>query len=303
MSRHRTFDSAMSALLAYKNRPEGAPVPVSTNWAIVPANDNEPEVTAQMHAERRIQILPTVEEIMRQVETGDIERNDAGQIIRIGRLKFSDGTQVEAGHKYGPGGEVVSTKQQMPTGAMLGCQEKESRTLGGDENPSELAASNNYFLNAFGVGRRERIPSGKKAKRTYQTHAEAKAELAKIYANTPILPPVTKCPPGLPNAGSKIADSFLGMKKTTTGESGSMGWQDVSTALVDREIWAQAIEALSDRDRAVLDMVAHKRARTLTDVGVAAGQSRQYADKRSGGRKAIAAANDNLMQAIKKYSA
>jgi len=302
MSRHRTFDSAMSALLAYKNRPEGAPVPVSTNWAIVPANDNEPEVTAQMHAERRIQILPTVEEIVRQVESGDIERNDAGQIIRIGRLKFSDGTQVEAGHKYGPGGEVVSTKQRMPTGAMLGCQEKESRTLGGDEKPSHTKASNNYFLNAFGVSRRERIPSGKKAKRTYQTHAEAKEELAKAYANTPELPPVTYCPPGLPNAGNKIADSFLGMKKTTIGESGSERWQDVSTALIDLEIWEQALKSMSERDVQTLDAVAHGRAQNYQHLGVSIGLQSEYA-RRKGGKRAMMAANDNLWHAIKKFSA
>jgi len=303
MSRHKSLAGAMTALMAYKNRPESEIIPVSTNWNVVPENSNEPEVISQMHTERRIQILPTVEEIMRNVVSEDIERNDLGQIVRIGRLKFSDGTQVEAGHKYGPGGEVIATKHRMPAGAMLGCREQESRTLGGDENPSEVAASNNYFLDAFELKRRERIPSGKKTKRTYQTHDQAKEDLAKAYADTPELPPVTRCPPGLPNAGNRIGDSFLGMKKTTTGESGSMGWQDVSTALVDREIWAQAIEALSERDRNVLDLVAHQRARTLADVGVSAGQTKHYADKRSGGRRTLIAANDNLANAIKKYAA
>jgi len=295
MSRHKSLAGAMTALMAYKNRPESEIIPVSTNWNVVP--DNEPEVLAQMHTERRIQILPTVEEIMRNVASEDIERNDLGQIVRIGRLKFSDGTQVEAGNKYGPGGEVIATKHRMPAGAMLGCREQESRTLGGDENPSEVAASNNYFLAAFELKRRERIRSGKKAKRTYQTHDQAKEDLAKAYANTPMLPPITRCPPGLPNAGSRIGDSFLGMKKTTTGESGSMGWQDVSTALVDREIWAQAIDALSERDRAIMDKSL--TAKNLSSL--APGGHKRSAERR--GKRYLLAANDNFSAIIQKIAA
>ncbi|TCQ79967.1 hypothetical protein EDF68_10312 [Ochrobactrum sp. BH3] len=302
MSRHKSLAGAMTALMAYKNRPESEIIPVSTNWNVVPENSNEPEVISQMHTERRIQILPTVEEIMRNVGSEDIERNDLGQIVRIGRLKFSDGTQVEAGNKYGPGGEVIATKHRMPAGAMLGCREQESRALGGDENPSEVAASNNYFLAAFELKRRERIPSGKKTKRTYQTHDQAKEDLAKAYANTPALPPVTRCRPGLPNAGNRIGDSFLGMKKTTTGESGSMGWQDVSSALVDREIWAQAIEALSERDRTAMDTAAHGKVRNYEGLGISLGFKTEYS-RRKGGRKALTAANDNLQENIKRFSA
>lgn len=302
MSRHKSLAGAMTALMAYKNRPESEIIPVSTNWNVVPENSNEPEVISQMHTERRIQILPTVEEIMRNVSREDIERNDIGQIVRIGRLKFSDGTQVEAGNKYGPGGEVIATKHRMPAGAMLGCREQEGRTLGGDEKPSHTAASNNYFLEVFGVDRRDRIPSGKKAKRTYQTHAEAKGELAKAYANTPELPPVAYCPPGLPNAGGKISDSFLGMKKTTTGESGSARWQDVSTALIDLEIWEQALQSMSERDVETLDAAAHGKSQNYQHLGVSIGLQSEYA-RRKGGKLAMMAANDNLMQAIKKYSA
>ena len=299
MSRHKSLAGAMTALMAYKNRPESEIIPVSTNWNVVPENSNEPEVISQMHTERRIQVLPTVEEIMRNVASEDIERNDLGQIVRIGRLKFSDGTQVEAGHKYGPGGEVIAAKHRMPAGAMLGCREQESRTLGGDEKPSYTKASNNYFLNAFGVTHRNRIPSRKKAKRTYQTHDEAKEALAKAYANTPVLPPVTYCPPGLPNAGGKIADSFLGMKKTTIGESGSERWQDVSTALIDLEIWEQALKSMSERDVETLDIAAHGKVRTQGDISP--GGTERGARKR--GKRLLTYANDNLMQAIKKYSA
>ncbi|KAF1041679.1 hypothetical protein [Xylophilus sp.] len=76
MSRHKSLAGAMTALMAHKKRPESEIIPVSTNWNVVPENSNEPEVISQMHTERRIQILPTVEEIMRNVASEDIERND-----------------------------------------------------------------------------------------------------------------------------------------------------------------------------------------------------------------------------------
>lgn len=304
MTRHNSLAGAMSVLMAYRTRPEGELVPVQTNWTTVVANDNaNPEEITDFRTERRIRILPTVEEIMRQVATADIERNDVGQIVRIGKLRFSDGTQVEAGHKYGPGGELAATKVRMPSGAMLGSTENEARTLGGDENPIEVTASNNYFADAFGVAMRRRIAGGKRSRRTQQTHAEAKEALAAAYANTPNLPPVTACPPGLPSAGSKVADSFLGMKKAAKGDSGSAGWQDACTALVDREIWARAIDELSERDRVALNMVAHGRARTYEEVGVAVGQTATYANKRSGGRRALQRANDNLQKNLHSAAA
>lgn len=316
MTRHKSLASAMSALLAYKNRPEGEPAPVQTNWSLTPANDNEPEIVAEMRTERRIQILPTVEEIMRQVATGDVERGPStsvevirdgkavaveipGPIIRIGKLRFSDGTKVERGHKYGPGGDVVATDIRMPVGAMLGCSEHESRTLGGEENPTEVTASNTYFADMFGVKRKRRITAPKKARRgNGLTHTEAKAALADAYTNTPVLPQVKKCPPGLPAASAKVADSFLGMKKAAKGDSGSIGWQDISTALVDREVWAQAIAELSEQDREALDAVTEGRARTMADISP--GGHEKAAMRR--GKRLLRAANQNLADILQKVA-
>ncbi|MCM0752868.1 hypothetical protein DEA98_22395 [Brucella pseudogrignonensis] len=86
------------------------------------------------------------------------------------------------------------------------------------------------------------------------------------------------------------------MKKTTTGESGSMGWQDVSTALVDREIWAQAIEALSERDRETID--ASMKAANFKSLA----KGRRGGNAYLFGKKSLVAANDNLQGLLKKAS-
>lgn len=305
MSRHKSLSSAMSALMAYRNRPEGEIVPVATNWSTIADNDNaDLGEVGGYGVERGLRVRPTIQRIMHQVKVGDVERNDNGQVIRIGDLRFSDGQQVERGYKIGPDGGAVGTELRMPAGAMLGASEEMERTISGGENPAEITESNHYFADMFGVARRQRRPQRKREKRTTPaiTHADAKAMLSQAYANTPVLPPVTKCPPGLPSAGGKIADSFVGMQTIATGDTGATGWQDACSALVSREIWHEALAQLSERDRTALDAVAHGRARNYADVGVALGQQSEYA-RRKGGKRAITAANDNLGAILKKVAA
>ncbi len=298
MIRHRSFGDAMSALLAYKHRPEDEIAPIKTNWSLTPENDIEPDVVLEMGYERIQLVTPSISEIMRQVEIGDLERNEAGQVTRIGRLRFSDGSQVEAGYKIGPGGEVVAVKHRMPVGAMLGAQDRPHTTIGGDDNPSDRTASNRYFAELFGVKVRSRVAARKKSKRNGRGYSreEAKAMLAEAYANTPVLPEIKQCPPGLPLATDRIADNFLGMKKGMKGDAGSAGWQDVSTAIVDREIWAQAIAELSSGDRQVLDTVAHHR--IASQYTISPGGTERGARKR--GLRLLTAANDNLKKNLEK---
>lgn len=318
MTRHKSLASAMSALLAYRNRPEGDPVPVKTNWSLVASNDNEPEVVADMGYERIIRMTPSVAEIMRQVATNDVEREPPsemevvkngetktvtvpGAIIRIGRLRFSNGEQAERGYKIGPDGSAVGTEIRMEVGAMLGVRDTQDRTAGGDIDASEVSASNAYFNDMFGVKPRRRIPArkGKKRNGIGLSHAQAKAALAEAYANTPTLPPVTKCPPGLPSANSRIADSFVGMRKAGKGDTGAMAWESIATALVDREIWAEALAELSERDRKTLDAVAHGRARTLRDL---AGKEMSKRGAEYRGMRFLHAANSNLEENLKKFA-
>lgn len=57
---------------------------------------------------------------MFQVKNGLEVRNEAGQVIKIGRPRFSDGLQTEQGFKLTIDGKVVVAQIRMPTGAMLG---------------------------------------------------------------------------------------------------------------------------------------------------------------------------------------
>lgn len=298
MTRHASLADQLQALMAYRNRPEGDPEPVQTNWAVAPSNDNNPEDVADLTTERRVNIRPTVDRIMAEVTTGDVERNDEGQVVRMGTLTFSDGAQRERGYRLGIDGNAEPVMLQVPAGGMLRTSEKQERTMGGDDNPQEVAASNNHFRDMLGAGYR-RVAGGKRRPGKSYTHTEAKAMLAAAYANTPDLPPITKCPTALPSAGVRISDSFLGMQKSRCADTGSQGWEDISTALVDREVWAHALADLSDRDKATLD--AALEAKTYGQIGEAIGMRQEYA-RRKGGKRALVAANDNLREIMKKVA-
>jgi hypothetical protein len=301
MRRHASLADQLKALMAFKNRPEGRPIPVKTNWSVVQPPVAAPEELAEYRAERIIRMTPSVAEIMRNVRDGNIERNADGQIVRIGKLRFSDGTQYEAGYKRAPGGGVVAVKHRMPAGAMLGVRDTQDRMAGSGNNRFEEAASNLHFADMFGVKPRRRQAAAERRNGPGLTHEQRKAALAEAYANTPS-PPVTKYPPGLPAAGQKVADSFLGMQKARCADSGATKWESISTAIVDREIWAAALDELAERDRLVLDAVAHGRARNYADLGVTIGMKHEYA-RRKGGKRAVEAANDNLQEKLKKFTA
>lgn len=297
MTRHPSLADQLSALRTYVTTPDHEPEPIKTNWATVPANDNDPEDVADLHIERRWRMKPSIEEIMRQVATGDIERNDAGQIIRIGKLHFSDGTQTEAGFKLVMGAPVA-TRIRVPAGGMLGTKDAEEGQLGGEEDPQHIAASNAYFAETFDVKPRGYQSGGRRKRGSSIGHEEAKAILADAYARTDMSKVTfTRYPDGLPAGGPKVADNFMGMQKTTCGDSGSVMWQDIVTAKAARKEWFDAVDALKAKDRAVLE--AAKTARTYADVSP--GGTERGARKR--GRRELIAANDNLMAAINKIAA
>lgn len=287
-----------TAMLAYRNRPEGEPVPVKTNWSVVPANDNDPEETADFGFERNLLITPSVQEIMRHVRAGDIERNDLGQIVRIGKLRFSDGTQTEKAYTEGPDGKVVQYDRRMPVGAMLGTNEQAKQQTGGKSyTKAQLEQSNLYFANVLRALEPRYVKRGKRRNGPSATAQQNRTELEKAIANTPVMPRVTKLKAGLPCGGERVADSFVGMQKGRNGESGFMMWQDMCSAIIEREVWEEALAELGKEDQRVLDTAM--TARSFAEVGMAAGQSRAYADKRSGGKRRLKAANDNLSQALK----
>lgn len=304
--------------------PEQAP-PIGTNWRIVP-DDNHKAPTDGFGIASDQQITPSYEEIERAIANvtftyrkepqsfekrkrheeaiphgGDIERNDDGVIIRIGRLTFSDGTQHERATVLDPVGKVIDSTVRMPKGAMLRSSDRSTRAVGATPAPD---ARNRYFAEMLGTDPARYI-AGKRRSRpvpcpypnpplppTSLSYAEARA-----WAG---LPPVSKAKPGLPCGSPRIADSFIGMCKTTCGGGGSQAWQDVATMIEERETWRDAMAKVSDKTVEVLE--ATVQAQSLTEVGTALGQSVAYADKNGGGRRALRAANDNILRSLAKYA-
>lgn len=309
--RHGSLAEQLAPLLAWMKRPEGLlpddpqpepadAVPMSSTWAVVADNNNIPP--KDFRVERAREITPSVDEIMKQVETGDIERNRFGQIIRIGTLRFAGGnldeydTPWERGYKLSPEGKVFMTTQRVPVGGMLGQRERQARTVGGADDAAAIAASNRYFCEVFGASFRRKPGRRAKGKGRIFSKAETRAMLDEAYANTPVLPPITRYPPGMPSAGAAIADSFVGMKKSTCAGNGAQAWEDICTSLVNREVWAEAIAEMSESDVATMQKATTGKARAFT--GLSGG--RKGGNAFAQGKRALLAANDNLADILRR---
>lgn len=313
MSRHGSLAEQLTAFRRYITEPDHEPEPIQTNWTIIPANDNNPEDLADMKAERLWDISPSPEEIMRQVGKGEVEYgthlDDEDKphkvIIRMGRLRFSDGTQTEQGFKLSIDGQVVAAQIRMPVGAMLGMTDKERAQRGGDENPQDVKDSNGYFagektdFRPAGLFKAQFSKPVRRAKRQERTAQTTKAQdrqmIAEAMAKTDV--PVTKCPDGFPASPAKLAHLFPGMVKVATGDSGSQSWEDTVIERESRNEWFRWVDGLKPEDKAVLD--ASKSARSFEDLGGDA--PKRTAIRR--GKRALIAANDNLMAAIKACAA
>lgn len=142
------------------------------------------------------------------------------------------------------------------------------------------------------------VPEASAASKNY-SHAETKAMLAEAYANTNMdKVTFTYYPDGLPCGSQKLSQVFPGMVKTCTAESGSMMWQDIVSA-TDRDVWAATVDSLTADDRQVLE--AARSAGNMSDIGMSMGFAGKTAERR--GKRALIAANDNLMGAIDAYAA
>ncbi|QTK78312.1 hypothetical protein AT6N2_C0404 [Agrobacterium tumefaciens] len=298
MARHGSLAEQLAAVRRFATEPDHQPEPLQTNWSVVPANDNNPDEIEDLKHDRKRLVTPSVAEIMKNVATGVVERNSAGQVVRIGTLRFSDGTQTEKAYRLTIDGGVEEYAARMPAGAMLGSRDKVDVALGGDDNPQEVTESNQYFAEMLDT-KKARYLTGKKHKgpRVRMTAEEARSELVKAYANTDMSKVTfTRCPDGLPCGSARIADSFLGMQKTTCAGGGSMMWQDIVTAMADRKEWFDAVDELKDEDRATLE--AARSARNMAEIGMKAGHQGKQAERQ--GKRRLIAANDNLMAALRK---
>lgn len=298
MTQRASLSEQLAALMAYRNRPEGPHEPLGSNWATTPANSNDEDVSA-FSQERDIRMTPSVAEIMRQVETGDVETNAEGQIIRIGKLRFSDGTQTEKDFKRGADRSVIEFDRVMPVGAMLGCREKAETALGGRGYSGDyLFRSNSYFAGTLDTDLTARVKRGKRRNGPGYSRDETQAMLDEAIANTPVMPPVKRYPAGLPAVAERVAENFNGLQTAVGGGAEVPApWQDMVGAIVQREIWGAAMAEMKGEDVATLD--AAMGVQTWADVSP--GGSVQGARKR--GHKVLQAANDNLSSALKKHSA
>ena len=300
MPRHGSLAEQLKALLEYRNRPETVE-PVKTNWTTVPANTNaDPAEIADYGFERHLRITPSVEEIMRQVDANPPERNDTGQIVRIGKLRFSDGNQTERAYTHGADGKLIQYDAPMPVGAMLGTRDKAETQLGGRGYSNEdLLRSNDHFAELLGTIAPRYVKGTKRRNGKSYTADESRAMLAEAYANTPTLPPVKRYAPGLPCASQRIADCFVGMQKGKKGESGAIAWEDIAMSKVNKEIWDAALAYMTKGDTKTLD--AAMSARNTYSIGSDHGYSGRSAWRN--GKRALLAATDNLREALKLSAA
>lgn len=311
MSRRGSIAEQLEALRRFVTEPDHTPEPMQTNWSVTPANDNNPEDLDGLKIDHLWDISPSPEEIMRQVKGNPEEKNERGQTVKWGTLRFSDGGQTEQGFKLTIDNKVVVYQFVVPPGGMLGTTDKERAQRGGDDDSGEVTKSNQHFggketdEKVAGIFKASFARPVKRTKRKERTGPRTKAEerqwLEDAIAGTAVMPTVKKCPDGFPYGPANLAHLFPGLVKTATGDSGSQSWEDIHSERESRMEFFKWVERLPSEHRAALD--AAKAAKTFTDVGVAVGQSQKYAKYNGGGRRALIAANDNLMEVIKKYSA
>lgn len=296
----RTLAEQLAYVLAHRNMPDHEPEPLQSNWITEPATLIEPEVRATVFAEQYLRVTPSLDEIARQMDypeerAAPEDGGKRGKIIAIGRLRFSDGTQTEKAFTIGPDGDVIQYDRRMPTGAMLGTEERLTDGAGGN-TPAKVTISNSALAERMDVRHVEYIPGKTKRRGKSYTAEESRALIAEATANTPVMPPVTKLPPGLANGTARASDCFIGMKIGSTGKGGAPAWQDVFTSLEDRETWHRAHDELSPKDKAVLGKAM--TARTIADLGE--NGHRRTLERQ--GWKHLIAANDNFAAAIKKHA-
>ncbi|QQF02903.1 hypothetical protein [Sinorhizobium meliloti] len=309
--------------------PEPAPA-VSTNWRLTPANDNkQPE--DGFGTERAVEYIPSEQELEnsfakvivryrpepmmlaggrheaqragREIHAIPVEGDfgygthvdeDGNQhkvITRIGKLRFSDGTQTERGHKLVLE-KVVEAQIDMPVGAMLGGREKSKRDKGGEEDSS---GSNTHYR--WMVDGRTATPPKlrpKKQEREKTTKAEDRQALADAYANTPVMPDIKRYPDGFPASPTNLRQLFIGGRKGKNGESGSQAWQDIYSEKQERDRFQRGLDAMQDAHVRVLTEAMS--AKSLAELGETRGYKGRHAI--DAGRRLLRAANDNFLKAM-----
>lgn len=315
----------LEALLLYRNTPDSLPDPLKSNWSTDPADviaeadfdeNGAPIIVSDLDREREIR--PSIAKILEEVKDGAIVRAApqkvrrglrtpaVGPITSIGRLRFSDGTARERVTMRTETG-IETTMATARQGALLGSSEDVGGVRGGGSSAGATMSNTRTTAVYLGTDEAKKplhwrpfIPGRKRdIVRKDLTPTQSRALIAEFFACSPTIPPVTKCPPGVATGTARFADQFVGLVTGSTGKGGAPNWVDHFTAVRDREEMRRAIRGLDKVDADALE--AAIQAKSFADVGVAAGQSREYA-RRKGGRRALIAANDNFASALKKLA-
>lgn len=285
----------LSAVLTYRNTPDHTPEPIQSSWSVVPANDNAPLAKREgVKVEKLVKVTPSVEDIQRAMR-GDWVWNGEGRLVAIGHLRFSDGKQTEPAMVRMADGTVERQWVRVRAGAMLGCTETITDEAGGKSQ--NVTISNAAFTERLGLPSRKFIPANRRRKGKSLTSAESRALIDAAIANTAIMPPVTKCPPGVASGTAQYSDQFIGMKIGSTGRGGLIQWVDLYVAGLEHQQWMDAVRSLDAGDAKTLDRAM--TAQNLSDMG-------RSGHRRSRERQAVRrllAANDNLIAAVKRRAA
>jgi len=297
---------------------------LASNWSLMPANDNVPPEDG-FGNERSVQYEPSIDLIMESVAKirtrerpepsilnptsnreihsiptgGSVEYgsyvDDEGDrhrcIVRIGSLRFSDGTQKEKGHKLVLG-EAVDADIGMPIGAMLGCNEKSARDKGAEIDESGSNAHYRWMVKAKSAKQPKKKARSKL--RVVMSKTEARAMLAQAIANTPVLPEVKRGPDGFPYGPTALRKLFIAGQKGKNGETGSQAWEDIAVESENKRQFEIALESMLDSDVRVLTDAVD--AKSLAQLGEARGYKGRHAV--DAGRSLLRAANDNFERAL-----
>lgn len=307
MTRLGSLADQLSAIRTFIQVPDHEPEPLQTNWSVTPANDNNPEDLEGLKIDKLWDISPSIGEMMKQTKEFSEEKNQSGQTIRWGNLRFSDGGQTEQGFKLTIDGKIVVYQFVVPPGGMLGTTDKERAQRGGDENPEDVSGSQAYFAGAeteyrpAGLFKAIKARPVRRTKRKERTGPKTKEEerqwLEDAISGTEVMPEVKKCPDGFPASPASLSQLFPGMVKVCTGQSGSQAWTDIASMREERSDWFRWVDGLKDEDKRTIELV--RTAKTYADVTT--GEKSERTARRRG-KQSIIAANDNLMAAMKKYS-
>lgn len=297
---------------------------LATNWSIVPANDNappdegfgterevqyEPSIQLIMESVKKIQVRDRLEPSMlnakgkREIHSiptgGSVEYgsyvDDEGKrhkcVVRVGSLRFSDGTQNEKGHKLVLG-EAVDADIRMPVGAMLGCREKSARDKGVEID--ETGSNAHYRWMVTGKAARQPKRKVRPKERIIISKAEARVMLAEAIANTPVMPVVKRAPDGFPYGPTALRQLFIAGRKGKSGETGSQAWEDIAVENENKRQFEIALESMLDGDVRILGDAMN--AKSLAQLGEVRGYKGRHAI--DAGRALLKAANDNFERAL-----